>query len=313
MPVGLGGVRVLVVDDNATNRQILVKALSDWNAQARSVDSGPAALAAIRDARSGGAPFALVILDAHMPGMEGIAVAERLATETGVDRPAIVMLTCAGEGIEATTARRLGIARSLTKPVGGAALLQALLETLGLAEVRAPAGRPVSRRPRRATPPLHILLAEDNRVNRMVATRLLQREGHTVVAVEDGAEALRAFEREPFDVVLMDVQMPNADGLETTAAIRAQEKTTGAHVPIVALTAHALKGDQERFLAAGMDAYVAKPLKPEELFGIIDRLVEGVPSGAGPSVAALAGTRDAAALKVVPDTGCAASERTELE
>jgi CheY-like chemotaxis protein len=145
-------------------------------------------------------------------------------------------------------------------------------------------------------------LAEDNRVNRLVATQLLQREGHTVVAVEDGAEALRAFEQEPFDVVLMDVQMPNADGLETTAA-------TGSHVPIVALTAHALKGDQERFLAAGMDAYVAKPLKPDELFGLIDRLVEGVASATEPGVAAFAGARDVGAMQVAPDPGCVVNER----
>ena len=130
-----------------------------------------------------------------------------------------------------------------------------------------------------------------------------------MVAVEDGAEALRAFEQEPFDVVLMDVQMPNADGLETTAAIRAQEKATGSHVPIVALTAHALKGDQERFLAAGMDAYVAKPLKPDELFGLIDRLVEGVASATEPGAAALAGARDVGAMKVAPDPGCLVNER----
>jgi CheY-like chemotaxis protein len=305
---GLGEVRVLVVDDNATNRQILVKTLRNWKARARAVDSGPAALAAVREARSDGVPFALVILDAHMPGMDGVAVAERLMTESDVGRPAIVMLTSAGQGIEAATARRLGIARSLTKPVGGAALLQALAETLGLAEVEAPATRTASPRSRRAMLPLHILLAEDNRVNRMVATRLLQREGHTVVAVEDGAEALRALAREPFDVVLMDVQMPNADGIETTAAIRAQERATGSHVPIVALTAHALKGDQERFLAAGMDAYVAKPLKPAELFAIIDRLVEG-PHPTGSGVAALAGTHESAAMQMAPDPGCATTER----
>jgi CheY-like chemotaxis protein len=223
------------------------------------------------------------------------------------------MLTSAGQGIEAATARRLGIARSLTKPVGGAALLQALAESLGLAEVEAPATGTASPRTRRAMLPLHILLAEDNRVNRMVATRLLQREGHTVVAVEDGAEALRALAREPFDVVLMDVQMPNADGLETTAAIRAQERATGSHVPIVALTAHALKGDQERFLAAGMDAYVAKPLKPAELFAIIDRLVDGVRHPTGSGVAAPAGTHESAAMQMAPDPGCATTERIGRE
>jgi len=269
----IDGLRVLVVDDNATNRRILLETLRGWHVRGRAVDSGAAALAAARAAHDDGVPFALVILDGHMPGMDGIAVAERLAGDAERGRPPIVMLTSAGQGIDPASARRLGIVRSLTKPVPPADLLAALREAVGLEapEGSLPSGPPVRRR-RPAVRPLRILLAEDNRVNRMVATRLLEREGHGVVAVEDGRLAIEAFEREAFDVILMDVQMPRVDGLEATGEIRRREAQGTEHVPIVALTAHALKGDQERFLGAGMDAYVAKPLKPDELFAIIATL-----------------------------------------
>jgi signal transduction histidine kinase/CheY-like chemotaxis protein len=280
LPVGgIEGVRVLVVDDNATNRRILLEMLRGWHVRGRAVDSGAAALAAVRAARDDGVPFALMILDGHMPGMDGMAVAERLAGDEARGRTPVVMLTSAGQGIEAATARRLGIVRSLTKPVPPADLLAALREAIGLGtpDGAAPTGPPARRR-RPVLPPLRILLAEDNRVNRMVARRLLEREGHAVVAVQDGREAVDAFERERFDVILMDVQMPRVDGLEATGEIRRIETRGAGHVPIVALTAHALKGDEERCLGAGMDAYVAKPLKPEELFAIIGRLTGVRPS-----------------------------------
>jgi signal transduction histidine kinase/DNA-binding response OmpR family regulator len=270
-PAVLDGLPVLIVDDNATNRRILEAMCRGWQARPLTVDGGAAALAALRGAHHAGVPFGLIILDVHMPDMDGIEVAENIAGDTLLRGVPIVILTSAGRSGDAERCRAAGVAGYLTKPVKSAELLRAIQEVLGggPSERQAP---PASRTPLHRGPARHVLLAEDNPVNRLLGLRVLEKLGHTVVAVENGLEALEAIAREQFDVVLLDVQMPVMDGLEATAAIRTRERETGGHMPIIAVTAHAMKGDAERCLASGMDGYVSKPLKPVDLAACIERL-----------------------------------------
>ncbi len=218
-----------------------------------------------------------------MPGMDGFAVAERIKKNPKLTGATIMMLTSAGHLGDAARCRELGIAAYLIKPIRQLELLDAMCKALGSVPAKQPAAavdqdRSLSER----RPALRILLAEDNAVNQTLAVRLLEKRGHCVKTAENGRDALAAFSREEFDLVLMDVQMPGMNGFEATAAIRAQERATGAHVPIVAMTAHALKGDEERCLAAGMDAYVSKPIKANVLFQTIEGLLpDAVLQGAG--------------------------------
>jgi CheY-like chemotaxis protein/nitrogen-specific signal transduction histidine kinase len=261
----LRDLRVLVVDDNATNRRILEGMLSNWGMRPTLVDGGRAALATLEQARAEGKPFAVVLLDSMMPEMDGFTLAERirLSSEAGAT---LMMLSSAGRREDAERCRALGVAAFLGKPIRQSTLLDAILTALGPAvdepvrpaSAEAPAAPP--------SPSLRLLLAEDNAVNQRLAVSLLEKRGHRVVVAGNGREALAALEGQSFDAVLMDVQMPELDGFEATAAIRAREQRSGAHIPIIAMTAHAMKGDRERCLAAGMDGYVAKPLDPEELF-----------------------------------------------
>ncbi len=271
-PERLRDLPVLVVDDNATNRRILEEVLGNWGMRPLAVDGGEAALAALGRAAAAGKPFPLVLLDAHMPGMDGFTLAERIRRGPGSARTLMVMLTSAGHPEDVARCRELGIDVYLMKPVKQSELYSALLAALGQSEpdAPAPAGRPT---PGGRRPPLHVLLSEDNPVNQKLAVRLLEKRGHTVVMAGDGKEALAALARRPFDLVLLDVQMPDMDGYEAAARIRREEKGTGRHVPILAMTAYAMKGDRERCLAAGMDGYVAKPIQPAELFETIDRLL----------------------------------------
>jgi two-component system, sensor histidine kinase and response regulator len=191
----------------------------------------------------------------------------------------IMMLTSGGQREEAARCRELGISTYLIKPITQSELWDAIMRVLGQ-PLSNPNHPPIeSRQTRRhARPCLHILLAEDNPVNQNLAVRLLEKQGHTVVVVSDGQATLAALAQQAFDLVLMDVQMPVMDGLEATAAIREQEKTTGAHLPIIAITAHAMKGDRERCLAAGMDGYVSKPIKLDDLDAAITRVLSDRPT-----------------------------------
>jgi signal transduction histidine kinase/CheY-like chemotaxis protein len=282
-PAVLDSLPILIVDDNATNRRILEAMCRGWQARPLTVDGGAAALAALRGAHHAGVPFGLIILDVHMPDMDGIEVAEHIAADVLLRGVPIVVLTSAGRSGDAERCRAAGVAGYLTKPVKSAELLRAIQEVLGggPAERQAPTS---SRMPQHCGPARHVLLAEDNPVNRLLGLRVLEKLGHTVVAVENGLEALEAIARERFDVVLMDVQMPVMDGLEATAAIRTRERETGGHLPIIAVTAHAMKGDAERCLASGMDGYVSKPLKPADLAASIERLTAGPIDGAADDV-----------------------------
>jgi PAS domain S-box-containing protein len=268
--------RALVIDDNATNRRILIEMLGNWGVRARPASAGKEALATLLRARKGGRPFSLVLLDASMPGMDGFEVAERILGDPRQAGTAILMLTSAGRRGDAARCRRLGVAGYLTKPVGARELHEAVSSVLGAPAAPAPPSPLVTRHSmREARPRLRILLAEDNEVNQMVALRLLQGQGHEVSVVRTGIEALAALERERFDLVLMDLQMPEMGGLEATAAIRRREKGQGGHLPIVAMTAHAMKGDRETCLRAGMDGYLSKPMSADELLDAIQRAVRG--------------------------------------
>ncbi len=270
----LRGLRVLVVDDNATNRRILEEVFRQWRMRPKAASGGREALAEMRRAVKARRPYALVLVDAQMPGMDGFGLAEEICKSPRLARATIMMLTSGPRTDDRDRCREAGISSYLTKPIKQSDLMDAIMAVLdprAMARSKTTDGEAPAPETRR----LRVLVAEDNPVNQQVAVGMLERAGHSAVVADNGREALALFEHEPFDLVLMDVQMPELDGLETAAAIRAREQTTGGHVPIVAVTAHALKGDAERCLAAGMDDYLAKPLHPRELQAAIKRVTSG--------------------------------------
>jgi CheY-like chemotaxis protein len=228
----------------------------------------------LEEARSKGQPFRLVLLDAQMPEVDGFWVAEKIKKEPDLAGAVIVMLTSAGLRGDAARCRELGIRAYLPKPIRRADLLEAIRMVLG-PTVRPPESKSLvtvhTLREQRAR--LRILLAEDNAVNQKLAARLLEKRGHAVTVAGTGRTALESLEKQPFDLVLMDVQMPEMDGLEATVAIRELEKASGQHIPIIAMTANAMKGDRERCLAAGMDAYLSKPIQVKELFATMEEVM----------------------------------------
>jgi signal transduction histidine kinase/CheY-like chemotaxis protein/ligand-binding sensor domain-containing protein len=268
LPVPLDGVPVLIVDDNLTNRRVLEEMLHAKGMKPVSVEAGDEALATLQQARAAGCPFPLAILDFQMPGMDGFTLATRIRAQSGPAETRLFMLTSAGQRGDAARCKDIGIEVYLLKPVKQSALLDAIGRSLGrpMTTGLAPLTRHSLNESRRT---LRVLLAEDNAINQKLAVRLLEKQGHSVTVANDGREAVAAVENSQFDVVLMDVQMPNMSGLEAAAAIRAWERGTGKHVPIVAMTAHAMKGDQESCLSAGMDAYVSKPIHPDQLMEVI--------------------------------------------
>jgi signal transduction histidine kinase/CheY-like chemotaxis protein len=261
---------VLIVDDNAINRRILHTQLTRWQTRPTAVDSGRAAIQAMRDAARAGTPFTLVLLDVNMPEMDGFDVAAEIATSPELAGATIMMLSSSGRHGETTRCRELGVAVYLTKPIQAADLHEAICRVLNgeAARQRTPVPAAAIGGSIR---PLRVLLAEDNIVNQRVAVGLLAKRGHDVTVAANGLEALAAFDRTTFDVVLMDLQMPEMGGLEATAAIRERERTTGSHTRIVAMTAHALKGDRERCLEGGMDGYLSKPIDPALLYATLEQ------------------------------------------
>jgi PAS domain S-box-containing protein len=262
---------VLVVDDKAANRRILQEMLNGWHMKPVLSDSGQSALNALEQAGESGRPFKLVILDAHMPDMDGFAVAERISRDPQLAGIAIIMLTSAGSRGDAARCRAVGIQAYLTNPIQTSDFLKAIKEVLGSQGRRDAYHNLVTLHTLHENRGhLKILLAEDNAVNQFLAVRLLEKRGHAVVVAETGKAALEALEKQTFDLVLMDVQMPEMDGFEATAAIREGEKKSGRHIAIIAMTAHAMAGDKERCLACGMDAYLTKPLNVRDLFAAIE-------------------------------------------
>jgi CheY-like chemotaxis protein len=310
-PEKVHGLPVLVVDDNATNRRILEEMLRNWGMKPVVAEGGRSALAALEQAQQAGEPFRLVLVDARMPEMDGFTLAERIREHPEMNGSIIMLLSSSALPGQTARCRELGVADFLHKPIKQAELWKVILKALGknvpLEESENRPERSVPR-PRRC---LRILLAEDNPVNQRLAVSLLEKLGHTVVVAGNGREAIGILfgdQEMPtptaspatsaespsvswsgFDLVLMDVQMPEMDGLQATAAIRRKEAARGAHVPIIGLTAYAMKGDRERCLAAGMDGYVAKPIHRVELLKAIEAVVptvlesEAVPGAEAPS------------------------------
>jgi len=267
----LVGLPVLIVDDNDVNRRIFNEILTRWRMKPVAVESGAAALAALADASRRGMPFSLVLLDANMPEMDGFTVAEQMASQPDLGGATIMMLTSSGQFGDSTRCRELGISAYLTKPIRQADLYVAMCDTL-LAhaprrdEQRA-AAEAIDQQPSQRA---RILLAEDNLVNQRVAVGLLTRRGHVVDVANNGVEALAALEKTNYDVVLMDIQMPEMGGIEATLAIREREAADGRHTRIVAMTAHAMAGDRERYLASGMDGYLSKPIDQRTLYAAVE-------------------------------------------
>lgn len=281
----LSGLHALIVDDNATNRKILAHQLSSWGMVHEEAESGVPTLELLRSGATQGQPYDLAILDLMMPGMDGFELARRIKADPLIATTHLVMLTSYGQRGDGLTAHEVGVAACLTKPIRQSQLFDCLTSIVSQPSVEsgrdtAPVNkaaqtitRHVLKETRTVTSKL-ILLAEDNIVNQKVAVRQLQKLGYRADAVANGREAIEALERIPYDVVLMDCQMPEMDGYEATAEIRRREGKT-KHTMIVAMTAHALQGDRQKCIAAGMDDYISKPVKPEELGQVLQRVFAG--------------------------------------
>ncbi len=269
----LRGLPVLIVDDNATNRHMLAEMLRRWEMEPTVVTGGREAIRALQLRQESGCPFTLVLLDSQMPEMDGFAVAETIYQNPALVGSTIMMLTSSPNSGDVKRCKKAGISTYLTKPIRQYDLLDSICASLGASRQKqgetssAPSSVPAG------NSGVEVLLAEDNQVNQVLAVRLLEKRGYKVTVASDGQQALEALRHRKFDLVLMDVEMPMLDGLSSTAAIRKQERDTGGHIPIVAMTAHAMKGDRERCLESGMDAYIAKPINAHELFEIIESLI----------------------------------------
>ena len=272
VPHLLADLPALIVDDNETNRFILREILSSWRMHPSVVDRGRAALHVLSKAASEGTPFPVVLLDSQMPEMDGFAVAAAIKRDPKLAGALIMMLTSSEQPEDIARCRQLGISAYLVKPIKRAELLESMMAALGKDRKAAADFQIAETRPDTARAGLHILVVEDNAVNRRVAVRMLESCGHRATVVADGCEAVAVAVDGSFDLILMDVQMPVMNGFEAAGHIRARERQRGSrHVPIVAMTAHAMKGDRERCVAAGMDDYIAKPLKKGDLMATIER------------------------------------------
>jgi signal transduction histidine kinase/CheY-like chemotaxis protein len=262
----LKGLHVLVVDDNDTNRRILGENLRAWKVNAELADSAESAIRTLREAARAGAPFRLVLLDSIMPEMDGFELARWIREEFCEFSPIVMMLSSGGRS-DSAMCSALGIERHLMKPVGRTELLDCIIglvterQTLSASSCTSNCAEPTK---------YAILVAEDNTVNQKLLVSMLGAKGHRAILAEDGIEAVEAYKRENFDLVLMDIQMPRMDGFEATRCIRELEKESGIHTPIIALTAHALQGDREKCLASGMDDYISKPVSRTRLFEILE-------------------------------------------
>jgi len=275
-PEILFGIKVLIVDDNRTNRRILEGMLKRWEMKSASVEGGKAALLHLSEAHKAGNPYALILTDMHMPEMDGFTLIERIRQRPELSAAVIMMLTSAGHRGDAARCQELGISAYLLKPIRQSELREAIARVLGAHENHG--AIPLVTRyslgdSRDPSSILRVLLAEDNPVNQRVASRLLEKRGHRVQVVANGLEALAVLEKETFDLVFMDVQMPEMDGFEATAEIRKRERGSEFRLPVIALTAHAMKGDREKCLAAGMDGYLSKPIRAQELEEILEKYV----------------------------------------
>jgi PAS domain S-box-containing protein len=281
VPVQLAGLRALVVDDSTTNCRVLGEMLRCIGMRPTLAESGIAALQCLK--KDQGA-FALILTDLNMPDMDGFTLIEQLRQSPELAGKAkVILLPSAGQRGEAARCQELGVDAYLTKPVSQSELFEAISRVLGASGSQPDSAAPVRRQTVPKATRLRVLLAEDNAVNQKIASRLLEKEGHHVTVAPDGRQALAALDRENFDLVLMDVQMPEMDGFETTAAIRSRERHAGKRLPIIAMTAHAMQGDRERCLAAGMDNYIAKPIRARELIELLEKFSDAAQKEANPA------------------------------
>lgn len=262
---------VLVVDDNATNRQILEKMLLNWKMKPQAVDSGKAALSILEKASKTNFPFKVAIIDAHMPELDGFSLTKKINKHPRIQEIKTIMLTSAGMPGDAARCRKLGFSAYLTKPINPSDLLDAIILTLYPTKKSEGQTQLITKHSLYESP-LHfrILLAEDNEINQKLAVRLLEKKGYRVTVANNGQEVLSIWKKDPVDLILMDIQMPKMDGLEATMAIRKKEEKTGKHIPIIAMTALAMQEDKKKCFEAGMDKYLTKPLNPKELFDTIE-------------------------------------------
>jgi len=270
-PVNLMEARILIVDDNQTNRMVLTKNVEALGSRVEDVSSGAKGLETLRNAHRAGDPYHVVLLDMQMPGMDGEQTARAIKSDPAVKDVKILILTSMGQRGDAVRLEALGCSGYLLKPVKQQMLFDAIVAGLGSADsptVGLITRHTISEQRRSG---LRLLLAEDNPINQKLAVTLLQKAGYSVDAVETGKQAFEKFKVDQYHAVLMDVQMPDMDGFEATGHIREWEKPHGQHIPIIAMTAHAMPGDRERCLNAGMDDYVTKPLEPKVLFSVLDR------------------------------------------
>ncbi len=271
-PPMLNGLRVLIVDDNATNRRILVEILANWMMKPTAVSGVTDALAELRRMADAGTPYAMVLTDANMPDVDGFELARQIHENRVLCRSMVMMLTSGDRPGDIKRCGQLGVAAYLVKPIKQSELLDAILVAVGGQSSLTGSLEKSSSATRKASKPKSILLAEDSLINQKLAIGLLEKWGHRVTVANDGLEAVSLSGQNAFDLVLMDVQMPEMDGLDATRAIRRREELTGVHLPILAMTAHAMKGDRERCLEAGMDDYLMKPIRAEQLFQALERI-----------------------------------------
>jgi len=309
LETALLGLRVLVVDDNNTNRRILFDMTRGWGMRPYATENGALALAAMETAEQEPDPFRVILIDCHMPGMDGFELAEKMQTRTKrnaeVAEPTVLMLTSGGLPGEANRCREVGISAYLLKPVLKDDLLAAIRAALSQrrAETDKPPALVTRHTLRESTRKLRVLVAEDNAVNQAVILRVLQKMGHTAVLAQNGKEALALASAEKFDLVFMDVQMPEMDGMAATAAIRENEKVKGAtHLPIFAMTAHAMKGDRERCLASGMDGYLTKPVRFSDIEQTLSNTVRSPMTPAKPAVPKASWDKTGALNRIGGDT-----------
>jgi two-component system sensor histidine kinase/response regulator len=274
----LNEARVLIVDDNLTNRFILDRMLTRWGMRADCVESGEAALRELTSALKSGDPYRLILTDKQMPNMDGFSLVEQIRSRSEITLTNVIMMSSGAHRGDVARCHELGFSAYLTKPVRQGELRDAIARSLDRRQRHREPKAPAPAKDRRIAQnhSMNVLLAEDNTVNQRLATRLLEKRGHRVTVANNGQEAIIHLQTSPFDLVLMDVQMPLVDGIEATRMIRKQEEETGMHQPIVALTAHAGKGDQERCEAAGMDGYLAKPIRPEELDAVLQNTLTAI-------------------------------------
>jgi CheY-like chemotaxis protein len=270
--------RVLIVDDNVTNRQILEEWLRDWRMRPAAVGDGAAAMDALRQAAEAGSPYSLVLLDGRMPDGDGLTVARQIREHVHISSTRIILLPSEDSSIDIARSREMGINAYLLKPVQQSELLETISQVMGrmtpdAAPAKVAASIPESRAFLAPRAPLHILVAEDNEFNVILLHQLFDQRGHSAHIASNGREAVELATGGTFDLLLLDIHMPEMDGFAVAQAIREQERSSGKHLPIIAFTARTGKTDRERCLAAGMDDFLSKPVQAEAMWDVIDRVV----------------------------------------